>query len=400
MIERWLSERREGQEQSPEDIRGFVEGVVEGTVSRPQAAAWLAFVTQRGMTRAETVALTQAMTESGRILSWPGIEGPFFDKHSTGGIGDKVSLVLAPVWAAMGKKVPMLSGRGLGITGGTLDKLEAIPGYNTQLTPEHMHEQLASVGCIISGQTEEIAPADRILYALRDETGTVPSIPLITASILSKKLVEGLDRLVLDVKWGSGAFMSTLEDAQELAESLVEVGRGAGLDTEAFLEDMNHPLGCAIGNAVEVQEAVECLEGRGPAALRALVLRLSGAPELAAEALDSGAAHRFWQNMVVTQGGDPEAALHGQGVTRLDVHAEASGCVVQLDAGCLGRAAYALGAGRSRAGDSIHHGVGLLLRTELGAEIRTGDPWVTVLHADGAGLELCLGEIRNGMVLD
>ena len=352
-----------------------------------QAAAWLAFVFCRGMSPTETVALTRAMTDSGISLSWPGITGPFIDKHSTGGVGDKVSLVLAPLWAELGLRVPMLSGRGLGLTGGTLDKLESIPGYTTDLQPERLHAILEEVGCFINGQTEEIAPADRILYALRDETCTVESIPLITASILSKKLVEGIERLVLDVKWGSGAFMKTREQAQALADSLVEVGNGAGVQTEAHLTDMTQPLGLKIGNALEVEEAVDCLRGQGPEDLTELCVLLSGEGERAREILRSGAALPRWEQMVRAQGGDPAAPLHGAGCEVQMVPAPASGVVQRCDAGELGWAAHRLGAGRTRAGEAVHFGVGLVLQAKRGDEIQAGAPLVEIRHQGGRGLE-------------
>ena len=394
MIDRWLEDRREGREQSDEDIRAFVDAVVADEVTRAQAAAWLAFVYCRGMTARETVALTQAMTESGRRMSWSGIDGPFWDKHSTGGVGDKVSLVLAPLWAAMGIKVPMLSGRGLGITGGTLDKLEAVPGLRTDLDQAELRGVLQDAGCFINGQTPDLAPADRLLYALRDETGTVASVPLITASILSKKLVEGLDRLVLDVKCGSGAFMQTRESAQALADSLVEVGRGAGLDTVAQITDMDQPLGSAVGNALEVEEALAVLRGEARGAVRALVLALCGDEERGRSLLDSGHALERWERMVRAQGGDPAAPLHGGGCAREDFLAESSGRVVRCDAGLIGRAAFRLGAGRLRAGEPVDHGVGVLVHKHRGDAVHAGEPLATLVHRERAQAE-ALGLVRR-----
>jgi len=386
VIERWLEDRREGREQSPEDIRGFVQGVLDGGVTRAQAAAWLAFVVCRGMHFRETVALTLAMAGSGRRLAWPGIPGPFVDKHSTGGVGDKVSLVLAPLWAAMGLRVPMISGRGLGITGGTLDKLESIPGYRTDLPVPRLQEILAEVGCFITGQTGELAPADGVLYALRDETGTVASVPLITASILAKKLAEGIERLVLDVKWGSGAFMPTREAAGELAASLQEVGRACGLEVEVHLTDMNTPHGLAVGNALEVHEAVACLAGQGPPDLVELVCRLSGRPEEARRLLAAGAALPVWRAMVRAQGGDPDAPLRGGGTEVEVVAAPRTGRLAACDAGRIGRAAFLLGAGRRRAGEPVQHGVGVLLAVRPGDEVAAGAPLAELHHAGGRGL--------------
>lgn len=399
MIQDWLQARRAGEEQTEEALRGFVAGVVDGTVTRAQAAAWLAFVFCRDMRPAETVAFTRAMTESGETLEWPGIPGPFIDKHSTGGVGDKVSLVLAPLWAELGLKVPMLSGRGLGLTGGTLDKLESIPGFRTDLQPDRLHEVLAEVGCFMNGQTEQIAPADRILYSLRDEICTVESIPLITASILSKKLVEGIDRLVLDVKWGSGAFMKTKQDAQALAQSLTEVGNGAGVETLAHLTDMTQPLGLKIGNALEVEEAEACLRGEGPDDLTELCILLSGEGERAREALKCGAALPRWHALVKAHGGNRDQPLQGQGCQDEVILAEGSGVVRRCDAGELGWAAHRLGAGRTKAGEPVHFGVGLILHAKRGDQVQAGQPLVTVRHHHGQGLEEARARVSQAFQL-
>jgi pyrimidine-nucleoside phosphorylase len=387
MIQQWLAARREGREQSPAEIEAFVTGVVDGSVTRAQAASWLAFVFCQGMSRAETIALTRAMTDSGIRMQWPGIDGPFIDKHSTGGVGDKVSLILAPLWAELGFRVPMLSGRGLGVTGGTLDKLESIPGFRTDLPYQQLHQVLAEVGCFMNGQTAEVAPADKILYSLRDETGTVPSIPLITASILSKKLVEGLDSLVLDVKCGSGAFMQDQTQAQALADSLTLVGEGAGLKIEAQITDMSQPLGLKIGNALEVEESIECLQGRGPDDLRELVIQLSGAGQRAREVLASGAAFPRWRKLVAAHHGDPDAPLKGGGCQSVVIHAARDGVIQTCDAWDLGTAAHRLGAGRSKAGDPVHFGVGLILHAKRGSVVEKGQPLVTMLHAQDRGLD-------------
>ncbi|MEE2750424.1 MAG: thymidine phosphorylase [Myxococcota bacterium] len=398
MIQRWLEERREGVEQDEAAIRGFVEAVVDERATRAQAAAWLAFVACRGMSDAETVHLTRAMTESGMTLSWEGLEGPFVDKHSTGGVGDKVSLVLAPVWAALGYKVPMISGRGLGITGGTLDKLEAIAGYRTDLEPAELRGVLETAGCFISGQTGELAPADRILYALRNETGTVPSIALITASILSKKMAEGLDRLVLDVKCGTGAFMKTREGAQGLADSLVRVGKGYGVDTQAHITDMSEPLGDAVGNALEVLESIDTLKGGGPKRLRDLVCELSGRPEEAAAVLDDGRAYVAWEEMVRAQGGDLDVPLLGAGCSERVIESQRSGTVVRCDAEGVGRAAFVLGAGREAAADPVHPGVGVIVHAHVGDAVEVGQPLFTVVHAE-RGLERAMEELAGAISL-
>jgi pyrimidine-nucleoside phosphorylase len=376
-----------------------VAGVVDGRVTRPQAAALLAFVCCRGMDTAETLALTRAMTASGPTLRWPGIEGPFVDKHSTGGVGDKTSLVLAPLWAELGLRVPMISGRGLGHTGGTLDKLEAVPGYRVQLPVDALRRQLAGVGCFIAGQTAGLCPADAILYGLRDETSTVPSIPLIVASILSKKLAEGLDRLVLDVKYGSGAFMRDRAQAEALAAALVEVGEGAGVSTRAALSPMHAPLGEAVGNAVEVEEALRCLRGEGPADLRALVLELAEHPGAAA-ALDAGRALPRFEAMLRAQGGDPAAPLLGlDAVKTLVMEASDDGRVTRVDALQVGLAAFELGAGRRRADEAVHPGVGLRVKVKPGDEVVRGQPLVEVLHAD-RGLDEALRLLSAALRLE
>lgn len=397
-IDRFLERKRDGQRLDSREIRGFIEGVLDGSVTRAQAAAFLAFTFLRGMDDEETVALTVAMTETGEQLSWPGLEGPFVDKHSTGGVGDKVSLILAPLLVELGAKVPMLSGRGLGITGGTLDKLEAIPGYRTDLDNATLRAVLGSVGCFINGQTEKLAPADRVLYALRNETSTVPSIPLITASILSKKLSEGIERLVLDVKYGSGAFMRTREEAVRLADSLVRVGTGAGLQVRAVLSDMNTPLGRAVGNALEVEESVACLRGEGPEDLAALVCELAGDPR-ARQILDSGGALERFRAMVRAHGGDPDAELLGAGCEEIQVLAEEDGVVVRCDAGEIGRAAFVLGAGRVRADQPVHPGVGLRLLRKPGEAVVRGEPLAILLHAAGRGLEDALPLVRSAYAI-
>ncbi len=398
MIDRWLEERREGLEQSEADIRAFIVGVLNGSVTRAQTAAWLAFVYCQGMTDKETVALTRAMTDSGVTLRWDGLEGPFVDKHSTGGVGDKVSLVLAPVWATMGLKVPMISGRGLGITGGTLDKLESIPGYRCDLEIPELRAALESAGCFISGQTGELAPADRVLYGLRNETATVPSIPLITASILSKKMAEGISRLVLDVKCGSGAFMTTKTAARGLADSLVRVGNLYGVDTSAHITDMSQPLGRAVGNSLEVAEAVATLQGRGPKALVDLVATLSGEPERCRDILTTGRAYPAWERMVRAHGGDPDAPLRGAGCTVVTVEATAEGTVSKCDALSVGRAAFVLGAGRRNAGEDVHPGVGVEVLAHRGDAVAKGQPLFRVHHAD-RGLEPALAALGEAIEL-
>ncbi len=382
----FLARKREGGRHAPADIASFVEAVVSGSVSRPQAAAWLAFVYVRGLDDEETLALTRAMTESGERLSWPGLDGPFVDKHSTGGVGDKVSLILAPLWAELGWRVPMISGRGLGFTGGTLDKLEAIPGFRTDLDNAALRRVLRDVGCFMNGQTGALAPADRVLYALRNETATVPAIPLIVASILSKKLAEGLDRLELDVKVGSGAFMTDLPRARALAEALVRVGNGAGVRTRARITNMDQPLGVACGNGLEVAESLACLEGGGPPDLRALVLALTDHPD-AARVLDSGAARARFDRLVAAHGGDLSAFDATIGAEPIEFHAPLDGVVTRCDAGMIGRAVFALGAGRARADDPVHPGVGVEVLAKCGDVVRRGAPLARLWWAPALGAE-------------
>lgn len=396
-----LTRKRDGEPLAADQIYAFIEGVLDQRVSRAQAAAFLAFAFTRGLSDEETVALTRAMTDTGERLSWAGLDGPFVDKHSTGGVGDKVSLVLAPLWAELGAKVPMLSGRGLGHTGGTLDKLESIPGFRTDLDAAALRRALEEVGCFMNGQTPTIAPADRVLYALRNETSTVPSIPLITASILSKKLSEGIDRLVLDVKWGSGAFMKTQAAAEQLAGSLVRVGQGAGLDTRAVLTEMNEPLGVAVGNALEVAEAVQCLQGGGPADLADLVCRLIDDPRAPA-VLASGAAYERFARLCRAHGGDLEAPLLGGGCAERPLLAWQDGVVSRCDAYEIAMATFVLGAGRVRADHAVHPGVGARVHAKRGATVGRGEPLITLVYdpARTDALALALEHARRAYVLD
>jgi pyrimidine-nucleoside phosphorylase len=393
-IEDILTSMRSDEVQSDDAIAAFVAGVTDGTISRPQAAAWLAWAFHRGLTDAETVALTRSMTQSGDVLAWP--DGPtLIDKHSTGGVGDKVSLVLAPLWAELGLRVPMLSGRGLGLTGGTLDKLEAIPGYRTDRSEPELRRQLDDVGCFISGQTGRLAPADKVLYALRNETSTVPSIPLIVGSILSKKLAAGVRRLILDVKCGSGAFMQTPDAARALAEALVRVGNGAGMHVSALVTAMERPLGRKIGNALEVEESIDALKGGGPDDLRRLTLDLAQHPD-AERVLASGRAFDRFVRMVEAQGGDArslDGGLSGAGCREHVVTADHDGFLTTLDAGGVGKAAFLLGAGRRRAEDPVDFGVGLTLHAQVGDAVVRGQPLVTVHHRDGHALDEALAAL-------
>lgn len=401
-VDTLLRSMRSGHTQSEEEIAYFVRAATDGTMTRAQIATWLAWAFQRGLNTEETIALTRAMTQSGTVMTWP--EGaPLIDKHSTGGVGDKVSLVLAPLWAELGYRVPMISGRGLGHTAGTLDKLEAIPGFRTDLSDGELHRVLKDVGCFISGQTATLAPADRILYALRNETQTVESIPLIVGSILSKKLAEGVAELVLDVKTGSGAFMETLSDAQRLARSLVDVATGAGLRCSATISEMGRPLGEMVGHSLEVQEAVECLKGEGPEDLRELVVTLAGHPN-AAETLASGRAFTRFQQMVAAQGGDPKAlertgALGDSGVDSVDVVAPKDGIVSELNARALGVSLVRLGGGRIAATDAIDFGVGIQCVAKPGESVCSGDLLARIYHRDRKGLDEAVSRITDAYVV-
>jgi len=404
-----IARKRDGGELSADEIAFLIQGFVDGSVPDYQISALAMAIFFQGMTDNETAALTDEMLRSGVQLQWP--DGPgVVDKHSTGGVGDKVSLILAPLLAACGLRVPMISGRGLGPTGGTLDKLESIPGFRTDLSINEMQSVVDRVGCVITGASEQLAPADRKLYALRDVTGTVPSVPLITASIMSKKLAESLDTLVLDVKCGSGAFMKTPEQARALAESLVQTGRRMGVATRALITDMNQPLGRMCGNAVEVNESLDCLSGGGPDDLRELTLALSAELLVAAghsesldtaratliDRLDSGAAREKFEQMVMLQGGDLSATRRV--AAEFAITAERSGFVTTIDTEALGQAIIDLGGGRRRAGESIDHSVGLDCVVRIGQEVQPGDLLVRVFAADRSPeLELRIAEaIQTG----
>ncbi|MCE9612790.1 MAG: thymidine phosphorylase [Lentisphaerae bacterium] len=400
MVPQWVIEKkRDGQALPADDIRAFMDGYTRGTIPDYQMAALAMAIYFRGMTFDEVATLTDVMMRSGDLVDTSRVPLPKVDKHSTGGIGDKVSLVLAPLIACCDVAVPMISGRGLGITGGTLDKLESIPGYRTNLSADNFVDVLARCGCAIIGQTATLAPADKKLYALRDVTGTVPSIPLISASIMSKKLAEGTDALVLDVKWGQGAFMKSLDQARELARTMVEIGARMGKGMTALLTDMNQPLGRTAGNALEIVETVAALQGHGPDDLVTLtletgahMLRLTGREPDHARALarlrgvlDSGAAFERFLSMVTLQGGDPRVL---EDVTRLpsaslrrDVSAPRSGYVAGVDAERIGRACVVLGAGRVKVEDLVDHAVGISGLVKIGEHVTKGQPLFT-LHAN------------------
>ena len=401
-IEEMLIRMGKQTPQSDVDIQQFVQGVTNGSISDPQIAAWLAFAFARTLSMSETIALTQAMTYSGDVLSW-GPGAPLIDKHSTGGVGDKISLILAPLWAELGLRVPMISGRGLGHTGGTLDKLEAIPGFSVTHDTTNLRTILNTVGCFINGQTSALAPADQRLYALRDETATVASVPLIVASILSKKLAEGTEKLILDVKMGSGGFMPDLPRAKKLAQTLVTVAQGAGLACQAMITRMDRPLGLTIGNSLEVLEAVQVLKGEGPKDLIDLTVALAQHDD-AAQVLASGAAWPRFCKMVEAQGGDVKALtdmnlLGSSGTTETTYDATESGVIQRLDALKLGRAAVALGAGRTRSGEAVDHGVGLVMVHQVGDSVHKGDPIVRIIHRNDLGLDRAKSLIDDALHL-
>jgi thymidine phosphorylase len=372
-------------------IRWLIGAYLAGQVAEEQMSAMLMAIFFRGLDAAELRTWTSAMVESGDRLDLSGVGAPTVDKHSTGGVGDKVSLILAPLVAACGAAVPQLSGRGLGHTGGTLDKLESIPGWRALLPPAEMAAILRSVGCVICAAGPGLAPADRRLYALRDVTGTVESIPLIASSIMSKKIAEGTGALVLDVKVGSGAFMRELGDARLLAQTMVALGGEHGVRTAALLTRMDTPLGRAVGNALEVQESVATLAGQGPADLTEVVLALAremlalaGIDADPAAALADGRALTRYRAMIAAQGGDPDAPLPRAAHTR-PVPAPASGWLRRLDARAVGVAAWRLGAGRARSEDAVSPSAGVLCLAKPGERVERGQPLLE-LHADDGAL--------------
>lgn len=404
--------KRDGGALSDADIEGFVAGYARGDVPDYMASALLMGIFVHGMEARELGTLTRAMLHSGDVYDFSDLDGPKVDKHSTGGVGDKVSLPLAPAVAACGAYVPMISGRGLGHTGGTLDKLESIPGLNTQLDAATFRRVLGEVGFAMGGQTPALVPADRKLYALRDVTGLVESIPLIASSIMSKKLAEGIDALVLDVKYGSGAFLPEVERGKELADTMVAIAAECGVQATAFQTTMDRPLGLALGNALEVLESMDCLEGGGPPDLRELVelqggemLRLGGlvatldeGKARIARSLDDGTARERFLQMVAAQGGDPSSLEPGPGgaprplerdlaPNRHVIEAETSGHLHFTDVRALGYAICELGGGRKQLGDQVDPGVGLRLLRPPGTPAHPGDPLVEILHRDARGLQ-------------
>ena len=380
--------KREKQELTTEAIDWLIENYTAGKVADEQMSAMAMAILLNGMNGREIKDLTMAMIASGERLNFESLGVPTSDKHSTGGVGDKITLPLAPLVAVFGVAVPQLSGRGLGHTGGTLDKLESIPGWRANLSNEEMTKQLAEVGAVICAAGSGLAPADKKLYALRDVTGTVEAIPLIASSIMSKKIAEGTESLVLDVKVGSGAFMKDFARARQLAEVLVQLGKDAGVNTSALLTDMSTPLGLKVGNALEVEESVDVLAGGGPSdvieitvALATEMLSLAGVKDVdVAAALKDGRAMDKWRAMISAQGGDPDAKLPVAKESQTVV-AESDGVISELDALAVGLASWRLGAGRARKEDPVQFGAGVTLHAQLGDSVKKGEPLYT-LHTD------------------
>lgn len=404
-----IRKKRDGLALSAQELAFFIDGVTHHTWEAYQISAMLMAIVWRGLDDAETAELTAQMVKSGTVLDWSDIPGPMVDKHSAGGVGDKTSLVLVPLAAACGCKVPKMSGRGLAHTGGTLDKLEAIPGYRINLTPEEFRSAVRDVGCAIVGQTANLAPADKTLYHLRDVTATVESIPLIAGSIMSKKLAEGIRGIVLDVKTGHGAFMKTVEDARRLAQTMVSIGKHHQVRTVALLTDMDQPLGNAIGNSLEVIEAIQTLRGEGPRDLEELSVRLaawlvvlsglcqelSQAEERVREALTSGRGLAKLREMVVRQGGDPQviddpSRFRGAGQRYL-VKASQAGFVTAVQAEKLGKAAMLLGAGREKVDDLIDHSVGVVMKRKPGDKVSMGDTLAELHYHQDKRLQEAVG---------
>ena len=412
-----IMKKRDGHALDRAEIDAFVSGVTSGTLPDYQASALLMAILIKGMTPQETAWLTDAMVHSGIKVDLSDLPGIKVDKHSTGGVGDKTSLVLAPIAAACGVPVPMMSGRGLGHTGGTLDKLEAIPGFRTGLSLEEMRAALERTGCAMLGQTAQIAPADKKLYALRDVTGTVESIPLISASIMSKKIAEGIDALVLDVKTGGGAFMKTEADSRRLAEMLVSIGNASGVRTEAVITDMDMPLGVAVGNALEVIECLDILKGHGSADLvdcsieltvRMLLLGKVASDRPDAErqvhaAIDSGRALDRFRRIIEGQGGDPRVVddysiLPAAPATHM-VTASRAGYLTRIDAELVWRASVVLGAGRDRVDDAVDPAVGIILKVKPGVQLSAGDAVLELHYREQAKLDAALALLGRAVTI-
>jgi pyrimidine-nucleoside phosphorylase len=407
-----IVKKREGEELTRDEIRFFVQGFAKGEIPDYQVSAWAMAVLWRGMTADETWHLTRALADSGEVLDLRTVVPLSVDKHSTGGVGDKTTLVVEPLVAACGVPVGKMSGRGLGFSGGTLDKLESIPGYQVGLTREQFVEQLRRIGIVLAGQTGELAPADGALYALRDVTGTVPSIPLIASSVMSKKIAAGAQAIVLDVKVGSGAFMQSEAEARRLARAMVAIGRKAGRRVVALLSDMNQPLGFAVGNALEVREAIDTLHGEGPADFTAHCLEVGAhmlvlagkSDDLRAgkralqQAVADGSGFEMLRRLVQAQGGEVEVVDRPERLPTArwidTVTVAQSGYVRQVHAGEIGMAAVDLGAGRRKKGESIDHAVGIVVHCKVGDAVRVGQPLFTLHANDPDRRQAALNRVR------
>ncbi len=397
----YIQRKRDGGRLGDPDWAAIIPAIAAGDVPEAQIGSWLMAVFVRGLDTLERAAYTREMIASGQTLHWPDVAAPVADKHSTGGVGDKVSLIWAPLVAAAGVVNPMISGRGLGHTGGTLDKLEAIPGYDVTLDPARIDAIARDVGCVICGQTETMVPADRVLYDLRNRTATVASIDHIAPSIMSKKLSEGLDRLVLDVKFGRGAFMKRVEDARELAQVMCDLGGAMGCRVTALLSSMQAPLGDWVGHAAEVQESLELLEGRGPADTRELVLALAAevvdGVDLAA-LLDGGEPRERFARMVAAQGGDLDAfAWPPPGIETVELTAPEGGVVEGMDALDIGLGLADLGGARTGNDDPPDPGVAVQLLCRVGDRLDVGQPWAVLWHRDRRGLERAMERIGGAL---
>lgn len=412
-----IVQKRNGNSNNCNEIEYMIRGCTDGSIPDYQTTAWLMACFLNGLDADETLCLTRAMLHSGDLYDLSDVPGPKIDKHSTGGVGDKVSLVLAPAVAACGVYVPMTSGRGLGFTGGTLDKLESIPGFQVHLSPERFTEVLKQVGFVMSGQTDRLAPADRKLYAMRDVTGTVESIPLITASILSKKFAEGAEAVVMDVKSGSGAFMKTIEQSRELAASLMDIGRKMARLVTCVLSNMDQPLGRAVGNTLEVVESVECLRGNGPEDVRELVLELGAGMLVAAgcsedmesgrsrvaRKLENGDALQRFIHSVEEQGGDTgcieDTSRLPSASHSVSLNAERSGYIQSVDAGSIGRCAMLLGAGRSSMEEAIDHAAGVTVHRKVGEQVSEGEILFTLHYNRVQELEEAVSSARSACTI-
>lgn len=409
-----IRKKRDGKELSSQEIAEFIGGYVSGTITDYQASAMCMAIFFQGLVPRETADLTRAMIKSGITYSLPD-DRPLVDKHSTGGVGDKVSLILAPLAAACGLSDPMVAGRGLGHTGGTLDKLESIPGFSVNLTADEFAKQVAELGVAMIGQSEDLVPADKKLYSLRDVTGTVESIPLIVASILSKKAASGVRAIIMDVKCGTGAFMSNLEDARKLGTALIETGKALDLPVRCIISNMNQPLGNAVGNALEVRESIDCLNGGGPDDLREIVIELvaqmcllgkldsdhAAAIKRATAHLDDGSALKIFREMISRQGGnisviDQPEKLDGD-CQRTEYIAESDGFFEVKDCRAIGLAALALGAGRRKITDKIDPAVGLLVHKKTGDKVSANEPLVSIFYRNDTTLEDCRHHLKTAV---